>query len=635
MRHFSAVLVLVCSLGSFSIAQNVNFTLSLHGQLQPISQYIYGSNAVLADDDNYTAMRQGGNRMTGYNWENNASNAGNDYNMSSDNYLTWSAGIAFENSPGIVTTFFHDNNQKRGTQYSLVTVQLAGFAAKDKNGTVTVDQTAPSSRWVRVSPAKQRAFALVPDVADTNVFIDEYVNFLVNKYGKANASTGIKGYSLDNEPALWPSTHPRIHPAPTTCQEITDKAIAYSTAIKNVDGSAEIFGPALYGFSAYLNFQNAPDWAAVKLRTTYTWFIDYYLGQLKTAEAASGKRLLDVLDVHWYPEAAGDHRIVDAAATTAADITARLQAPRTLWDPAYTEKSWIMQSTSNKAFFPLIPKLKASIDAFYPGTKLAFTEFDYGGPNHVSGGLATADVLGIFAKYGVYMGCLWPESSTASYQSAAYKLYRNYDGKRSTFGDLYIPSVTTDSVNTSVYGSIKKGTNEIHLIVLNKFLAKTVNGNFSISTDNTIQSGRVWAFDSTSAVCKELAPVAVIQNNSFTYTLPAGSACHFLLLTSAALTAVKDEPVPSDFTLALDVYPNPFNPACTIAYALPLNAAGRMEIYSLDGKLVKSFTDLPRSGRVTWNGDNNSKQHAASGMYCVVLRDGSKIYQTKRIVLLK
>ena len=53
----------------------------------PISPYIYGTNQDIARDTNYTARRLGGNRMTGYNWENNASNAGNDWQHSSDNYL--------------------------------------------------------------------------------------------------------------------------------------------------------------------------------------------------------------------------------------------------------------------------------------------------------------------------------------------------------------------------------------------------------------------------------------------------------------------------------------------------------------------------------------------------------------------
>lgn len=69
-----------------------------------------------------------------------------------------------------------------------------------------------------------------------------------------------------------------------------------------------------------------------------------------------------------------------------------MQAPRALWDPTYTEDSWIGQWFSATAL-PLIPKLQGTIDKNYPGTKLAITEFDYGGRNHISGGIATADVL--------------------------------------------------------------------------------------------------------------------------------------------------------------------------------------------------------------------------------------------------
>jgi len=47
-------------------------------------------------------------------------------------------------------------------------------------------------------------------------------------------------------------------------------------------------------------------------------------------------------------------------------------------------------------------------------------------------------------------------------------MYRNYDGNNSTFGDLSLPSRTGDSVNTSMYGSLKRGSHELHLIVINK-----------------------------------------------------------------------------------------------------------------------------------------------------------------------
>ena len=66
------------------------------------------------------------------------------------------------------------------------------------------------------------------------------------------------------------------------------------------------------------------------------------------AELAQGKTLMDVLDLHWYPEArSGTNPNAGTRITennnSAAVVAARVQAPRSLWDPTYTETSWISQ----------------------------------------------------------------------------------------------------------------------------------------------------------------------------------------------------------------------------------------------------------------------------------------------------
>src|SRR5262245_30607711 len=50
-----------------------------------ISRYIYGHNGSLAG--NLTCGRAGGNRLTAFNWENNASNAGTDWFNQNDGLL--------------------------------------------------------------------------------------------------------------------------------------------------------------------------------------------------------------------------------------------------------------------------------------------------------------------------------------------------------------------------------------------------------------------------------------------------------------------------------------------------------------------------------------------------------------------
>ena len=69
-----------------------------------------------------------------------------------------------------------------------------------------------------------------------------------------------------------------------------------------------------------------------------------------------------------------------------------------LWDTTYLENSWIPSAmTGNKPVAILARTLK-SIDTAWPGTRLALTEYNYGGENHWSGALAQADVLGVFGK---------------------------------------------------------------------------------------------------------------------------------------------------------------------------------------------------------------------------------------------
>jgi hypothetical protein len=107
-----------------------------------------------------------------------------------------------------------------------------------------------------------------------------------------------------------------------------------------------------------------------------------------------------------------------------------MQAPRSFWDPTYIEDSWIGKWKADAAF-PLIPKIQASINNQYPGTKLSISEFSFGASNHISNGIATADTLGIFGKQGVYFAAYWGDM--IGYTSSAYKIFGNPDGNKKGF----------------------------------------------------------------------------------------------------------------------------------------------------------------------------------------------------------
>src|SRR5207253_3059631 len=85
--------------------------------------------------------------------------------------------------------------------------------------------------------------------------------------------------------------------------------------------------------------------------------------------------------VHYYPQASG----VDSPASDPATQQLRIRSTRSLDDPNYTDESWIGVPVN------LIPRLKAWIADNYPGTKLAITEYRWGGEKDASGAVALAN----------------------------------------------------------------------------------------------------------------------------------------------------------------------------------------------------------------------------------------------------
>jgi endoglucanase len=549
MRYIAPILAVFIFCASVTAANiAVTYNINTDVNRMSISKYIYGGNG--QSDSYYTVQRSGGNRLTAYNWENNYSNAGADYGpYSNDNFMVWSQpGIPSSEwlVPGRAITYFRDSCVTN-KQDSIVTLQMAGYVSADGSGNVTLPaQAAPSSRFKKVVFAKGAAFCNPPGspvTTDANVYMDEFVNFLVSRYGRAGEPNGVKFYCMDNEPDIWSdgaqgATHPEVHPADPCCVEYKDKSVAISLAVKNVDPNAQMLGPVSYGFSGYLTFQGASDWPSQQYNNyDPNWFLSYYLDKMEANSVAASKRLLDVLDVHWYPEARNNalpypdgNRITEDVNTNQM-YNARMQAPRTLWDTGYVypngEISWINKSW-NLQYLPIIPKLKKTISNYYPDTNLAITEYDYGGKDHWSGGIAFTDVLGIFGKHGVYIANYWGNSGT--YLNAAFKMYRNYDNANSTFGDTEVYSTMSNNIDSSIYASVFNGyTCELHLIVINKNINNAITGTFNITSPQNFTSGSVWKFDNNSSNITATTAISTITNNSFTYTIPATTVCHMVL----------------------------------------------------------------------------------------------------------
>ena len=94
---------------------------------------------------------------------------------------------------------------------------------------------------------------------------------------------------------------------------------------------------------------------------------------------------------------------------------------------------------------------------------------------------------------------------------------------------------------------------------------------------------------------------------------------------------------PEAFALANN-YPNPFNPATTIKYALPQASDVDLTVYNVVGQAVRTLVAEPQSaGRyvVEWDATNDNGHSLSSGMYFYRLQAGGEFLETKKMLLLK
>jgi hypothetical protein len=489
--------------GAGDVAVTVDSTAERH----PISPWIYGDNG--ADFDtwgaNLTLTRAGGNRFTAYNWENNASNAGTDWYNQNDGFLGGGDIPGEAIRPGIQAARDHG----AGT---IVTVPIQGFVAADKDEDGDVGQT-PDYLDVRFHPSfptKGSAFEYPPDGGDHAVYQDEFAAWLLDEFPGSDPPLL---FDLDNEPDLWSETHPRIHPDPVRYDELVDDTIAYAAAIKAVDPASTVLGPVSYGWNGYTTLQNAPDGNGRD-------FVEFYLDALAAADADQG-RLVDAIDLHWYPEAlGGGTRITDDGAG-AALAAARLQAPRSLWDDTYTEDSWITQ-WSTYGPIALIPRMQDKIAAFYPDTALSFSEYYYGGGDDVSGGLAEADVLGIFAHFGVFAATLWHTGSTEDrFIHGAYDLFRDYDGAGGRFGSTSVASSTSDVAATSAWASAEG--EGVRVLLVNK-TDGPLTAAVQVAHPVVLATATPYVLDAAGPTPRAEAAIPLPVQNALLYDMPPLSA---------------------------------------------------------------------------------------------------------------
>jgi hypothetical protein len=459
-----------------SAAGGPKLTVDAAADRHPISPDIYGMNdnpfdPGLAQEIGLPVSRWGGDATTRYNWQVDASNAGDDwfFMAGGDNAHPVPSGSADRfvqkakaaGGKALLTIPIIDFINKAAQWNCSFPVSLYGPQQKTNPYVHPVVNGAPTDAGNGRKPdgtpiVLDNAGILRVHVPNSPAFQQGWVRHLMQKFGPASRG-GVAIYEMDNEPSGWANTHRDVHPNPPTYDEILDKTLAYARAVKRTDPSAKIDGPGDFGWPAY---RGEPE------KRGGLWNAEYYLKRMSEASRQDGSRLLDYFDEHYYPTSDdGAGGLALSPAGNAATQALRLQSTRSLWDPTYVEKNWIGKYYGA---IRLIPRMRAWVDKYDPGTRLAITEYNWGGLESINGALAEADVLGIFGRERLDLATLWGPPKPDEPGAFAFRIYRNYDGVGGRYGETWVRSQSGDPGKLAIYGALRQSDGALTLMVLNK-----------------------------------------------------------------------------------------------------------------------------------------------------------------------
>lgn len=506
---------------------------------KPISEQIYGTAFATSNqlsDLNFTMNRSGGNEETTYNWQLNAHGKGADYYF--ENYADSSS------TPGATADSFVADSKNGGAK-AMITVPMIGWAptlaaGRGVSWSYSIQKYGPQTGQDQYHTDAGNGISSTngnkpitwnnPNDAyfPTNTAFEQaYVQHLMGNWG-ASTNGGVAYYLMDNEHSLWFSTHQDIHPVGPTMQEIWTKMLATASMVKSNDPNVLVLGPEEWGWSGYFYSGYDQQWSGQHgdynpahypdRATNGGWdYMPWVLNQFHQHDTNTGKRLLDYFTLHCYPQEGA----VSSSDASSATALLRNQSTRQFWDTNFVDPSWI------NSIIMLIPRMKNWASTYYPGTKIGVTEYNWGAEANINGATAQADILGIFGREELDLATRWTTPSTGTPAYNAMKMYRNYDGSKSTFGDTSVSATGPNPDNVSTFAAVRSSDGALTAMVINKQLSATATASVTVTNFLAKGAAQVWQLTASNVITR-LADLG-FAGNTFSNTVPPQSITLFVL----------------------------------------------------------------------------------------------------------
>jgi len=621
----------------FTIAQTVTIQIDAKQDILKISPYIYGRNNSLSDnpsspltpakwqfykDAGVTMFREGGgNNSTKYNWRKKLSSHPDWYNNVYSHDWDYAVKSLQQNMP---------------KAQGLWSFQLLGKVAGNKNNNFN-DWAYNTSQWwsgcgqnlagggkVNSTGGNKALTEGNPNLYLTDWTADSTVGILTKWFGENGLKLNkqqVKYWNMDNEVEIWSGTHDDVMPKQLPAEDFMQVYFEVAKKARAIYPEIKLVGPVTANEWQWYN------WDAGKITAadgkSYTW-LEFFIKRVGEEQKASGIRLLDVLDIHFYP-----------GETKASDI---VQLHRVFFDKTYNypgangvkrlgSSGWDGNITKEYIFERCREWLVKYVGPDH-GVTFSVSEMDTKVVNPTVTAVWYASTLGEFANRGVEFFTPW------SWETGMWEVLHLYSRYAQ---EMKVKSTSTEELYVSAYSSVNQSRDSMTVILINRSVDVTknvtvkfanftaANGNYPVLSLSNLPATETFKSHTINAI---KSSKATVSDSSFNLSLAPLSITAVILSKTGSPVSINE--VRDRKCAELLVYPNPANQEVKLSYALMVVAPVRIEITDLAGRILETIdkgVELQGANHTTI-----SCEKLTSGVYFIRLSVGDEITSKKLVI---
>ena len=587
----------------FLLASSILITANLYGQVtvtvnaaaasSTFSKYIYGKNNSLSDnpasplsaaewkrikESGVTFLREsGGNNATKYNWRRKLSSHPDWYNNVYAHDWDFAARSLQQNLPAA---------------QGMWSFQLIGKAAKTTAANFNdwgyntsqwwsgVNQNLAGGGTVNAAGGAKAQAEGNPDLYLENWTADSTVSILDQWFVKLalNKNT-LRYWNMDNEAEIWSGTHDDLTPKQIAADLFMQRYFETAKKARAKFPEIKLVGPV-----------TANEWQ------WYTWgdgiteggkfypWLEYFIKRVAEEQKASGTRLLDVLDIHFYPGSSKAEEVV--------------QFHRVYFDKNYVfpeangvkriNGSW--DNSQTKEY--ILERCKEWLDKYMGaghGVTFGVTETGVSNINASTTAVWYASTIGEFMRH--------PEMelfSPWSWQPGMWEVLHLFSRYNK---DMYVPSVSSDEELVSAYPTINQAGDSLTVVLVNRSVSGTksvqvsFNG-FDLAEEafatlklSSLPSAETFVSHTTNALQK-----STVSQTSDKISVSLSP----MTIMTLQLKGVRGEvvttgiEVPAETERIFRVYPNPVSMEAKITFEINRPGNAMVDLIDLSGRVVRN-----------------------------------------------